>query len=97
MEIMYSILEIVEIVDFYKATVVAIRRKFCQHYNVCRSSSSNIIKCAVVKFITKGSFLNQQQEVPGRPKKCHTVENIETVRLSVIKDPRKSYRNVFRH
>ena len=39
---------------------------------------------------TTGSL--QHKGAPGRPKECGTVENIETVRLSVIEDPKKSYR-----
>ena len=91
---MYSILEKVKIVEFYEATnsVVATQQKFCHHYNVRRSPSSKTIESTVVKFKTKGPVLNQQKVASWRPKECHTVENIKTVRLSVIEDPKKSYR-----
>lgn len=91
---MYSILEKVKIVEFYEETnsVVATQRKFRHHYNVRRSPSSKTIKNIAVKFETKGSVLNQHKGASGRPKECRTVENIETVRLSVIEDPKKSYR-----
>ena len=49
-----------------------------------------LLKVVFVKFKTKGSVLNQQKgHLRDLIKECH---NIETVRLSVIEDPKKSYR-----
>ena len=89
---MYSTLEKVMIVEFHKTIhlIVATQRKSCQWYNVRRSPSSKTSKSIVFKFKTKGSFLNQQSE---RPKEGRSVENMETVRLSLIEDPKKSYRH----
>ena len=66
-----------------------IAKKF-HHYNVRHSPSSKTVKNIVAKFKTKGSVLNQHKGASGRPKECRTVA--ETVRLSVIEDPKKSYR-----
>ena len=71
---------------------MATQREFCQHYDVRRLPSSKTIKSIVVKFKTKGSVLNQQKGASGRLKEFCTIENIETVRLSVTEDPAKSYR-----
>ena len=77
---------------------MATQRIFCQDYNVRHSPSSKTIKRIVVKYITKGSVLNQQKAKKKnqskkcrRPKEYRTVEHSETVRLSVIEDPKKSY------
>ena len=83
----------IKIVVFYEArnSVVATQRKFYQHCNVRRSPSFKTIKSIVAKFKTRGLIFKQQKGASGRPEKCRTVENIETVRLSVIGDPKKSY------
>ena len=89
-EIMYPSLEKVKIVEFYETTnsvVVATQRKFCQHYNVRRSPLSMAIKSITVEFNTKGLVLNQQKRASGRPKQYNTIENIETIRLSVTEAP----------
>ena len=73
---------------------MATQQKFCQYNNVRRSPSSKSIKSIVVKLKTNGSGLSQQKGTFGRPKRCRTVKNIETVRLSVIADPKKSHRKL---
>ena len=71
---------------------MASQQKFCQYSNVRRSPLSKTIKSVVITLKTKGSGLNQQRGASGRPNGSCTVENIETVRLSVIEDPKNSYR-----
>ena len=56
-----------------------------------------LLKVLPLNLKTRGSVLNQQKRVFERPKESRPVENIETVRLSVIETLRKHIGNVIRH
>ena len=83
-----------KIVKFYLETksLVQTQREYCKHFGVKEAPSVTSIKKIVQKFEVHGTCHNRNKGNSGRRVSACTELNIDTVRESTVRSPKKSIR-----
>lgn len=86
----------IKVIEWWHVThsVVQIQRNYCAHFQVRNAPVRKTIVNIVQKFSNVGTVKDLHKGQSGRRRSSRCQENIETVRESIIRSPRKSIRRL---
>ena len=84
-----------KLVEFYLETksIIKTRRAYCLHFQVKDAPDRKTVWRIVKKFRTERTVHNVNKGRSGRKKSARTPENVEAVRISALRSPKKSTRH----